>query len=77
MPSMLVGAGGGGEATFRTGRFDPEEIEGRAVILHAGPDNFGNIPSRYSTGTPGVPGADSGTLATGDAGGRYACGIIR
>ena len=39
-----------GTATARsvTGRLDPAKLDGRAVILHAGPDNFANIPTRYS-----------------------------
>jgi len=35
---------------------------GTALIVHAGPDNFANIPSRYA------PAPDATTLATGDAG---------
>ncbi len=46
------------------------------MILHAGPDNFGNIPSRYVSGQPPVAGADAATKGTGDAGGRIACGIV-
>jgi Cu-Zn family superoxide dismutase len=44
------------------------------LILHALADNCANIPDRYQTG--GVPGPDATTLATGDAGGRLACGLI-
>jgi len=76
MPSILVLADGSGEARSVTGRFDPSEIAGRAVILHAGPDNFGNIPTRYTTGVPPVGGPDATTQGTGDAGGRIACGIV-
>ena len=74
MPSVLVDTDGDADARFRTERFNPAEIAGKAVILHAGPDNFGNIPTRYSTG--GVPGPDATTLSTGDASSRYACGIV-
>ncbi len=66
-----------GTATARsvTDRLDPTKLAGRAVILHAGPDNFANIPAdRYSAG--GVPGPDSMTTSTGDAGKRLACGVI-
>ncbi len=76
LPSIQVLANGTGSARSVTGRFDPSEIEGRAVILHAGPDNFGNVPSRYVTGEPSVAGPDATTKATGDAGGRIACGIV-
>lgn len=76
LPSILVLADGSGSARSVTGRFDPGEVVGRAVILHAAPDNFANIPSRYVTGAPPVAGADAATAGTGDAGGRIACGII-
>lgn len=61
-------------ANFITSNFNTEEIKGRALILHALADNCANIPERYSAA--GVPGPDAATLATGDAGGRLACGII-
>jgi Cu-Zn family superoxide dismutase len=61
-------------ANFITTNFTTEEIKGRALILHALADNCANIPTRYETG--GVPGPDATTLATGDAGGRLACGLI-
>ena len=76
LPSLLVQRDGTAIAGFVTGRFEPEQLEGRAVILHASPDNFGNIPDRYSTGIPPVAGPDATTKATGDSGGRIACGII-
>jgi superoxide dismutase, Cu-Zn family len=76
LPSIQVLLDGTGEARSVTGRFDPADIGGRAVILHAGPDNFGNVPSRYATGEPPVAGPDAATKGTGDAGGRIACGII-
>ena len=47
-------------------------------MIHAGPDNFGNIPSaRYTNVVPGQPVPDETTLNTGDAGGRIACGVIK
>ena len=76
LPSVLVQADGSGNARSVTGRFRPADIAGRAVILHAGPDNLANIPDRYSTGIPPVAGPDSATKGTGDSGGRIACGIV-
>ncbi|CKM56557.1 superoxide dismutase [Mycobacterium tuberculosis] len=47
-----------------------------AIIIHAGADNFANIPpERYVQGN-GTPGPDETTLTTGDAGKRVACGVI-
>lgn len=50
------------------------DADGAAFIIHALPDNYANIPTRYSAA--GVPGPDAATLATGDSGGRVACGVI-
>ncbi|MFE4461183.1 superoxide dismutase family protein [Nocardia tengchongensis] len=47
-----------------------DDIKGKALIIHAGADNFGNIPTRYA------PAPDADTLATGDAGARVACGVV-
>jgi superoxide dismutase, Cu-Zn family len=77
MPSLLVTADGRAYSSFVTDRFvlaDLRDTDGSAVIVHAGRDNFANIPERYSAA--GVPGPDSATLATGDAGARAACGVI-
>ena len=76
LPPVLVRADGNGEARAVTGRFEPSQLDGKAVILHAGPDNLANIPTRYVSGTPQVPGPDAATNGTGDAGGRLACGVI-
>lgn len=72
LPSLLRDAGGHAGARVDVGAFVPGDIIGRAVIVHAGPDNFANIPTRYAPAGP-----DATTLATGDSGTRYACGVIR
>jgi Cu-Zn family superoxide dismutase len=72
LPSLLVNADGTASAAFETDRFTLAQLrdaDGSALIVHAGADNFANIPPRY--GTP-----DADTLATGDAGARAACGVI-
>lgn len=49
---------------------------GVAVIVHAGRDNYANIPTRYTSTAASTPGPDATTLGNGDAGGRYACGVV-
>ena len=78
MPSLLVNADGSAEMQFVTGRFDPSALVGRAVIVHAGPDNFGNVPvgtadNQYTANTAA---ATTATKNTGNAGDRLACGVI-
>lgn len=74
MPALLVNANGSASMTFRTDRFRVSDLfvgEGRSLIIHAKPDNYANIPTdRYR------PDPDATTLATGDAGGRLACGVV-
>jgi Cu-Zn family superoxide dismutase len=77
LPSVLLHGDGHSYAEFETDRFSVASLfdsDGSAVILHVGRDNFANIPSTYSSG--GVAGPNAATLATGDAGGRYACGVV-
>jgi Cu-Zn family superoxide dismutase len=75
MPVLMVAADGTARASSRTDRFrvgDLFDLDGSAIIVHANPDNYANIPKdRYD------PDPDATTLATGDAGGRVACGVIK
>lgn len=71
LPSLYIDASGNAAVRVSTDRFSVADIAGRAVIVHAGPDNFANIPGRYT------PAADATTLATGDAGSRSLCGVIQ
>ncbi len=74
MPVLLVGGDGAAQASFTTDRVTFADIfdsNGSAIIVHAEPDNYANIPARYAPEGP-----DAATLATGDAGGRVACGVI-
>jgi len=74
LPVLFVDADGEAEARFTTDRFALDDLfdaDGSAFILHAGRDNYANIPTdRYD------PDPDGTTLATGDAGARSACGVI-
>ena len=75
MPSLLVTGNGTAQLRFKTDRVTLAEIfdaDGSAVIVHAGPDNFANIPLRYSPTGP-----DTTTLNTGDSGGRVVCGVFQ
>jgi len=72
-PAALVNADGTAYLSFETDRFtvaDLLDADGTAIIIHANPDNYANIPERY--GTP-----DDETLSTGDAGTRIACGVLQ
>jgi len=75
MPSVLMTAEGETYAKFETDRFNVTELidaagDGSAVVLHANADNFANIPAAYG-------GPNDATKLTGDAGSRYACGVVR
>jgi superoxide dismutase, Cu-Zn family len=78
LPSPLVLADGSARLRFSTDRIDPAQVRGRVVVLHAGADNFGNVPagSEPNQYTPNSPGAGSLTSRTGNAGDRVACGSI-
>jgi Cu-Zn family superoxide dismutase len=78
MPSPLVEADGTARLVFTTDRIDPADLVGRAVILHAGPDNFGSVPAGTASDqyTPNSAAATDKTAKTGNAGDRVACGLI-
>jgi len=59
---------------FETDRFGIDTLrdtDGSAVMIHAGADNHGNIPTRYAPDGP-----DQVTRDTGDSGARIACGPV-
>jgi len=78
MPVLLVMVDGTTEARFVTDRFSVGDIIGRAVIIHANPDNYANIPlgAAGDQYTANSPAATAATAATGNAGARTACGVI-
>lgn len=73
LPSLKMPANGeAGVMLFVTDAFTLDDVladDGTAIIVHAGADNFGNIPARYG-------GPDAETLANGDSGARIGCGVI-
>lgn len=73
LPVLQVKADGSAKATVNTDRFNVADLfdgDGSAIIIHANPDNYANIPTRYAAAP------DAATLATGDAGDRIACGVL-
>jgi Cu-Zn family superoxide dismutase len=78
MPPMLVNTDGTGSYSFVTDRFSPADVAGRAVIFHALPDNFHNIPLGTAANQYTANSQDAITLTdnTGNAGNRIACGVI-
>lgn len=78
MPSLYLNADGHADARFTIDRFKPRELAGRAVIVHAGADNFGNVPAGTAPDqyTPNSAAATTKTMNTGNAGDRIACGVI-
>ena len=78
MPPLFVAQSGNTATTFVTDRFTPGDIKGRAVIIHAGADNLGNVPVGTAANqyTPNAADATTLTANTGNAGNRIACGVI-
>ena len=79
LTSLEVRKDGVGMLVTTTDAFTMDDLltgEKTAVIIHAGADNFGNIPRDRYNQTNGTPGPDETTMSTGDAGKRVACGVI-
>ncbi len=77
LTSLEVRSDGSAKLVTTTDAFTAADLkgaEGSALMIHEGPDNFANIPPRYTEN--GAGGADTETLATGDAGKRLACGVL-
>jgi superoxide dismutase, Cu-Zn family len=77
LTSLEVRADGSAKLVTTTDAFTAADLlagQKTALMIHEGPDNFANIPQRYTQN--GTPGPDQETLATGDAGKRVACGVI-
>lgn len=79
LSSLQVRSDGSALLVTTTDAFTAEELLGgtkTAIVIHEKADNFGNIPAEKYQQVNGTPGPDQQTLATGDAGGRVACGVI-
>ncbi|MBW3646634.1 MAG: superoxide dismutase family protein [Actinobacteria bacterium] len=73
LPSLLVQEDGSAElvaTSDRLTRADVLDDDGSAIMIHEMPDNFGNVPDRYT------PTLDDTTKKTGDAGSRVACAVL-
>jgi Cu-Zn family superoxide dismutase len=80
LSSLQVRSDGSALLTTTTNAFTAQDLVGgekTALIIHAGPDNFANIPSDRYQQKNGATGPDEETLATGDSGKRVACGVIQ
>jgi len=79
LTSLEVRPNGAAKLVTTTDAFTMDDLltgEKTAIIIHAGADNFQNIPRDRYNQTNGTPGPDETTMSTGDAGKRVACGVI-
>lgn len=78
MPSVLAQDDGTARLQFSTRAFSLKDLEGKAVVLHAGADNFGNVPLGDAADQYKANSADATTKTgkTGNAGDRIACGLV-
>ena len=79
LTSLQVRGDGTAMLVTTTNAFDQADLldgAGTAIIIHASPDNFSNIPAERYQQINGAPPPDETTLATGDGGKRVACGVI-
>jgi Cu-Zn family superoxide dismutase len=90
LPPFFVLADGTASAKNSIDRFTKKELydeDGSAVIIHASPDNLAHVPATTPTGAdryhshsetdPAYTfGPDTVTKGTGDAGARFACGVV-
>jgi superoxide dismutase, Cu-Zn family len=79
LTSLQVRKDGGALLETTTDGFTKADLlagAGTAIVIHAGADNFGNIPADRYNQVNGAAGPDQTTMMTGDAGKRVACGVI-
>lgn len=74
LPQLLVRKDGSAVLETLTDRVTAKmllDADGSAFVVHSGPDNYANIPERYS-----ATGPDAETKKAGDSGKRVACGVF-
>lgn len=78
MPVVYVNGDGTAETRFSLGTLNPNDLDGKVVILHAAADNYANIPlgAGATQYTANSADAIAATGRTGNAGDRIACGVI-
>lgn len=79
MPSVYTLANGKARIAFQIDKIPFGRLVNSAVMLHAGPDNFANVPVGNGSDqyTENSPAAGDKTMKTGNAGNRVACGVIK
>lgn len=87
LPPLMATTGGLARAYVLTDRFTVNRLfdqDGSAVIVHADADNLAHVPGetadggeRYHSHVSDQMGPDEQTLATGDGGSRFACGVVK
>lgn len=87
MPPLMGMESGDANLFFTTDRFRVRNLmddDGSAVIVHGSPDNLAHIPGttsggadRYHSHVYDTMGADEDSKKTGDAGARFACGVVK
>jgi Cu-Zn family superoxide dismutase len=80
LPPLVRQSDGTAVTTFVVDKFLAADLVGKALVVHAGPDNFANVPlgaasNQYTDNGTAFSGT-GGTASTGNAGARYACGVI-
>jgi superoxide dismutase, Cu-Zn family len=76
--SVFVNDDGSVDSRYTVSRIDRAGLAGKAIIVHALSDNFGNVPvgpeaNKYTANSGD---AITATKNTGNAGARVACGVI-
>lgn len=79
LPPLLLTQTGRAYSLSITDRLQVSDVLGKAVLLHAGADNLGNIPvgTAPTQFTPNSSAATQLTARTGNAGDRVACGVVQ